>query len=68
GHEIEKLESVWEDTTLKFLADARGFNVQGHVTVENDAVHVHATLPLAAALLKGYIERTVTEKLGTALS
>ncbi len=68
GAHVSHLSEQWEDNTLSFAFHTLGMPVSGTLAVGEDQVRLEAQLPLAAALIKGSIERRIREELGDLLS
>jgi len=68
GEHVSGLKEQWEGNTLSFAFQALGMPVSGTVAVCDDQVSLEAELPLAAALVKGTIERRIREELGELLA
>lgn len=68
GAHVSHLSEQWEGNTLCFAFQTLGMSVSGTVAVGEDQVRLEAQLPLAAALLKGLIERRIREELGDLLA
>lgn len=60
---VQNVEGQWRDATLDFAFSAYGMAVRGSMVVEESAVHVKGTLPLAAAFFRGQIEQTIRGEL-----
>ncbi len=67
GDKLQNLRGQWRETTLEFAFTAYGMAVQGSMFVEEAAVRVEGTLPLAAALFRGQIEQKIRGELVKAL-
>jgi hypothetical protein len=58
----------WQDSRLDFRLKASGMSITGMLVVEDTAAEVSGSLPLAAALFRGQIERTIRDELSRLLS
>jgi len=65
---ISTVSGQWSDNRLDFRFVASGLSVSGMLLVEETLVAVSGPLPLAAALLRGQIERTIEGELRRLLS
>jgi hypothetical protein len=62
--QVTDFEENWEgDHVLHFKFKAMGMKVEGTTTVEEKNVNVAANLPMAAMMLKGMIEKRLTEEM-----
>lgn len=61
--DLEALESRWSDNELHLRWQTRGLVLQGTLVVQSAHVEVAGSLPLAAALFRGRIERTIRDEL-----
>ncbi len=68
GPHVSQLSEQWDGNTLKFAFQTLGMSVSGTVAVDEDRVRLQAELPLAAALIKGTIERRIRQELGDLLA
>lgn len=66
--EIETLESQWSGNELHLRWQTRGLVLQGTLVVQATHVEVKGALPLAAALFRGRLERTIREELSRVLA
>lgn len=66
--EIDTLESRWSDNELHLRWQTRGLVLQGRLVIQAAQVEVSGTLPLAAALFRGRLERTIREELSRVLA
>jgi hypothetical protein len=58
----------WTGSQLNFRFFVRGLTISGALVVEETLVAVSGPLPLAAALFRGQIERTIRDELSRLLS
>jgi len=68
GPHVSGLSEQWDGNTLSFAFHTLGMSVSGTVAVGEDQVRLEAELPLAAALIKGTIEKRIREELGDLLA
>jgi hypothetical protein len=66
--DLDTLESRWSDNELHLRWQTRGLVLQGTLVIHAAHVEVTGTLPLAAALFRGRIERTIREELSRVLA
>lgn len=66
--QVTDVSGQWNDHILDFSLKTFGFLIQGTLTVEDTVARVEGRLPLAAALFRGQIERSITSELTRALS
>jgi hypothetical protein len=62
------VSGAWNADCLDFRFHAAGLPISGKLAVEETSVQVSGHLPLAAALFRGRIERTIREELTKLLS
>ena len=62
------LREEWDEETLSFGFKAVGMKVAGTLTVADSQVKVAASLPLAAMIFKGTIERQARKELAELLA
>ena len=60
---VSDVSGQWSGNALHFGFLASGFKVSGTLEVQESAVNVTGPLPLAAALFRGQIEKTIREEL-----
>jgi len=60
---IGNASGAWTDNQLDFRFLASGLNISGNLVVAQARVDVSGSLPLAAALFRGQIERTIRGEL-----
>ena len=66
--EISEVEERWtEDGRLEFSFKAMGFKISGNAIVEQHLVQMDGSLPLAAVMFRGAIEKEISNKLREAL-
>ena len=66
--QLSDVSVEWAENQLSFRFLARGLNISGALVVEESLVRVSGSLPLAAALFRGQIERTIREELSRLLT
>jgi hypothetical protein len=66
--DIHTLESRWSDNELHLRWQTRGLVLQGTLVIQATYVEVSGALPLAAALFRGRLERTIREELSRVLA
>lgn len=65
---ISNVEERWtEHGTLEFSFLAMGFKIAGNALIHDDHVHLDGSLPFAAVMFRGTIEKQVEAKLREAL-
>ncbi len=67
GEITEVVETWHEDGRLSFSFKAMGFRISGGAVIDHERVRMEGTLPLAAVMFRGAIERQIREKLDEAL-
>jgi hypothetical protein len=65
---VREVHGAWREDTLDFSFVASGLSIRGSLIVEETHVAVSGSLPLAAALFRGQIERTIREELSRLLT
>jgi putative polyhydroxyalkanoic acid system protein len=65
---ISHVSGEWAENRLDFRFLVSGLNVSGTLVVDESIVRVAGPLPLAAALFRGQIERTIRDELERLLS
>ncbi|MCA9104307.1 MAG: polyhydroxyalkanoic acid system family protein [Pirellulaceae bacterium] len=66
--EITDVVEQWvSERNLEFSFRAMGFKIAGSALVDESHVRLNGTLPLAAAMFRGTIERQIREKLEEAI-
>jgi hypothetical protein len=61
--QVSHLDGSWEDHQLSFSLTTYGFDVSGQLTVEEECARLEGKLPLAAAMFKGKIEKSIAAEL-----
>ena len=67
GDHIKDLEETWDGPALHFSFTAKGFKAKGILTVEETQVVLDGTLPFAAMMFRGRIEKDIRTAIGEAL-
>jgi len=67
GQISEVVETWTPDGRLEFSFKAMGFRISGDALIDATYVRLKGTLPLAAVMFRGAIERQIREKLVEAL-
>ena len=66
--EITDIQESWsEGGCLDFSFKAMGFKISGNVQVHEESVSLNGTLPMAAVMFRGAIEKEIKSKLCEAL-
>lgn len=65
---MKNLEEKWEGNRLDYAFSTFGFNIKGDLNVEPGEVKVNGSLPFAAMMFKGQIEKSVRDELEKALA
>lgn len=65
---VSDLVETWEDNVLSYSFKTFGFTIKGKVAVEPSEVKLDASLPLAAVVFKGTIEKQIRDQLGKLLA
>ncbi|MFP6612189.1 MAG: polyhydroxyalkanoic acid system family protein [Pirellulales bacterium] len=68
GDEVSDVVESWDGSHLNFGFRTRGMKISGNIEVEDDQVKLEGTLPLAAMMFKGRIEKEVHTALRLALA
>ena len=66
--QVSDLEEEWNGNVLNFRFTTYGVTIKGDVTAAPSDVKVKADLPMVAMMLKGTIERQISEQLGKLLA
>ena len=59
--EFSDLEQKTENNIISFSFKAKGMNIAGTITVNENDVHIESRLPFAAKLFQGLIENKIKE-------
>jgi hypothetical protein len=65
---LSDVQGEWLENRLQFGFRASGLPISGQLVVQESEVHVAGPLPLAAALFRGRIERSIHDELQKLLS
>ena len=68
GDKLGSVRGEWKGSTLHFGFTAYGLAIQGTMEVLESSVQVSGQLPLAAALFRGQVEKTIRDELVKELS
>ena len=63
GNEVSDLRERWAENVLSMSFAARGFNVAGTLTVEDESLLLDVKLPWAARPFEGRIKKGIQETL-----
>jgi len=61
---LRDFDAVWNGNSLACTFAVSGFRIRGDLTVGAAEVDVGATLPLAAVIFRGRIEKAIRDELG----
>lgn len=67
GEITEVVETWTSERNLEFSFRAMGFKIAGNALVDDSHVRLNGSLPMAAVMFRGAIERQIREKLEEAL-
>ncbi len=62
GPLLTSLHETWAGDRLDFSAGAMGQTIKGHLTVDDQAVHVEVELPAFLAMLAGTVKQTIEQQ------
>ncbi len=65
---ISHVNETWNGNEGDFSFSAKGFDISGKITVEEDKVSINGQLPFALSFFKGKISQVIREKAGELLS
>jgi hypothetical protein len=65
---VTHLDGDWTDNILTFSLHTYGFQIDGTLTVDDQAARLSGQLPLAASLFRGKIEQSIAAALRRELS
>ena len=65
---ISNVSEKWNGNEGEFNFSAKGFDISGHIKVEENLVSINGQLPLVLSLFKGKITQVIKEKTGELLS
>ena len=68
GDRLSDVRGQWQENTLHFGFTIYGMAIQGTLVVQEETVSVTGKLPLAAALFRGQVEKTIRDELLKLLS
>jgi Putative polyhydroxyalkanoic acid system protein (PHA_gran_rgn) len=67
-HQVTVVREVWDtDGNLEFSFVVMGFSIDGRVQVDHGRASVNGSLPFAAIVFKGQIEKEIRQRLGEIL-
>ena len=67
GEQVSRLDGTWESNVLTFALTTFGLDLEGVLTVGEDAAVVDGTLPFMALAFRGRIEESIKQNLRKAL-
>ena len=59
GNLITNVQENWTDDTLQFSVAAAGLSISGHVTVDDQMLHLTVALPWILSMLAGTIKHRI---------
>ena len=62
GHYLTNLQETWVGDRLTFAVTALGQSVSGHLTVEDQAVHLEIALPLFLSFVAGAVKQQIEQQ------
>ena len=65
---ITDVNETWKGNEGEFSFSAKGFDLSGRITVEENKVSINGQLPFALSFFKGKISDMIREKAGELLS
>lgn len=65
---VKNVSEKWNDTEGEFSFTAKGFDLAGKISVEENSVHINGQLPFALSFFKGMITDVIKNKAGEILS
>ena len=65
---ISDVNETWNGNEGDFSFSAKGFDLAGKITVEENQVSINSQLPFALSFFKGKISEVIREKAGELLS
>jgi hypothetical protein len=65
---ISDVNETWNGNEGDFSFSAKGFDLSGKITVEENKVSINSQLPFALSFFKGKISQVIREKAGELLS
>ena len=68
GSHISNVQESWKEHELDFSFTTFGFDIAGQMLVTASQVVFNGTIPFAAMMVKGKVEKAVREELGKLLS
>jgi len=68
GDKLKDARGEWQGNTLHFGCTVYGMGIQGTMEVSETSVNVNGKLPLAAALFRGQVEKSIRDELVKELS
>jgi hypothetical protein len=68
GDQVSDLQKSWEENVLNFSFKTFGFAIKGSMAVESEQVDFECSLPIAAMMFKGKVEKTMRDELTRILS
>ncbi len=67
GEQVSKLDGTWDSNVLTFTLTTFGLDIEGVLTVGEDAAVVDGTLPFMALAFRGRVEESIKQNLKKAL-
>jgi hypothetical protein len=65
---IKNVSEKWNGNEGEFSFSAKGFDLSGTITVEENNVNINGQLPFALSFFKGMISQVIKEKAGELLA
>jgi len=65
---IKDVSEKWNGNEGEFSFSAKGFDLSGTITVEENNVNINGQLPFALSFFKGMISQVIKEKAGELLA
>jgi putative polyhydroxyalkanoate system protein len=62
-NQVSDLQQSWQDDTLNFRFKTFGIQLEGDISVADDALNVDGKLPFSAMMFRGKIENSIREEL-----
>jgi len=59
---LSSLQETWDGDRLTFAVSALGQSVNGHLTVEDQVVHLEIALPLFLSFLAGAVKQQIEQQ------
>ena len=60
---IDYINREWSDNQLRFSGKAKGINIDGNLTIEENEIRINASIPFKAVPFKSIIKTLVSDEI-----